>query len=136
MDIREQLIRDEGFRLAPYRDTEGLLTIGVGRNLDGVGLYPDEVEYLLNNDIARAKNDVLTALPWAAGLHEARLGVLVNMRFNMGMRRLLGFRKLLEAAERGDWAAAANEMLDSKWAKQVGDRATRLAEQMLEGVWI
>ena len=136
MTLREQLIRDEGFRLRAYRDTEGLLTIGVGRNLDAVGLYPDEVEYLLSNDIRRVQDGVALAIPWSGNLDEARRGILENMAFNLGIRGLLQFRKMLTAAEAGSWDEAAEEMLDSKWARQVGDRAVRLAEQMRTGVWV
>ena len=135
MNIRDQLIRDEGIRLKAYRDTQGLLTIGVGRNLDGVGLYPDEVEYLLDNDLRRVQEQVLIALPWTVSLDEARFGVLLNMCFNLGLRGLLKFREMLSAVETGDWTTAAVEMLDSDWATQVGDRAVRLAKQMETGEW-
>jgi len=136
MTLREQLIRDEGLRLKAYRDTEGHLTIGVGRNLDAVGLYPDEVDYLLDNDLRRIKDHVLTGLPWTVKLDEARFGVLLNMCFNLGLRGLLQFRQMLGAVEAGDWARAAEEMLDSKWAGQVGQRAERLAKQMESGEWV
>ena len=136
MNLREQLIRDEGMRLKAYRDTQGLLTIGVGRNLDAVGLYPDEVDYLLDNDLRRVQEQVLIALPWTVSLDEARFGVLLNMCFNLGLRGLLKFREMLSAVETGDWTTAAVEMLDSDWATQVGDRAVRLAKQMESGVWV
>ena len=136
MNIREQLIRDEGMRLKAYRDTQGLLTIGVGRNLDAVGLYPDEVDYLLDNDLRRVQEQVLIALPWTVSLDEARFGVLLNMCFNLGLRGLLKFREMLSAVETGDWTTAAVEMLDSDWATQVGDRAVRLAKQMEIGEWV
>ena len=136
MNIREQLIRDEGMRLKAYRDTQGLLTIGVGRNLDAVGLYPDEVDYLLDNDLRRVQEQVLIALPWTVSLDEARFGVLLNMCFNLGLRGLLKFREMLSAVETGDWTTAAVEMLDSDWAGQVGQRAERLAKQMEIGEWV
>ena len=136
MNIRDQLIRDEGIRLKAYRDTQGLLTIGVGRNLDAVGLYPDEVDYLLDNDLRRVQEQVLIALPWTVSLDEARFGVLLNMCFNLGLRGLLKFREMLSAVETGDWTTAAVEMLDSDWAGQVGQRAERLAKQMEIGEWV
>ncbi len=136
MDLREQLIRDEGLRLKPYYDSMGKITVGVGRNLTDKGLSPDEVDYLLDNDIREARLGVLEALPWTMGLDEPRFSVLVNMAFNLGLRGLLEFRKTLEAVARADYAAAAKEMLNSVWAEQVGERARRLAQQMAKGEWI
>lgn len=135
MTLREQLKRDEGERLKPYRDSVGKLTIGVGRNLDDVGLSPDEVDYLLSNDIRRAQEGVLGALPWTIGLDEPRFAVLVNMAFNMGLRGMLGFRKMLEAVAQADYESAAAELLDSTYAQQVGQRAQRLARQLVTGEW-
>ena len=140
--LRAQLLRDEGCLLKPYRDQVGKLTIGVGRNLDDVGLSQTEADFLLDNDISRASAAVVAHIPWAMALDEVRRAVLINMSFNMGIGNtargtgLLGFPKFLAACERGDWATAAAEMLSSKWATQVGVRADRLAEQMREGRWV
>lgn len=131
--LREQLLRDEGCRLKPYRDQVGKLTIGVGRNLDDVGLSQTEADFLLDNDISRATAAVIARVPWAMTLDEVRREVLINMAYNCGIAGLLGFKKMLAACERGDWAAAKTEMLASKWAGQVGERAERLAEQMVTG---
>lgn len=136
MTLRDQLMRDEGLRLKPYRDSVGKLTIGVGRNLDDVGISEEEAGLLLNNDIAAARADVFARLPWATFLNEPRFAVLVNMRFNLGLAGLFTFRQALAAMERGDWAEAAKEMRDSHWAEQVGPRAHRLAQQMESGAWI
>jgi len=133
--LREQLIRDEGLRLFPYRDSVGKLTIGVGRNLDDVGISMDEATMLLDHDIARADAAVATRLPWAAGLDPVRRTVLINMAFNLGINRLLRFRLALAAMEVADWSTAAIEMLDSTWARQVGARADRLAAQIISGEW-
>lgn len=135
MTLREQLIRDEGIRLRPYTDTRGKLTIGCGRNLTDKGISPDEMDYLLDHDIEEAKRGVLTALPWAMGLDEPRFAVLVNMAFNMGLRGMLGFRKMLEAVAQADYESAAAELLDSTYAQQVGQRAQRLARQLVTGEW-
>lgn len=132
MDIYDQLRRDEGMRLKPYRDTVGKLTIGVGRNLDDVGLYEDEAMTLLRNDVMRVIN-ALAQLSWTPPLSHVRFEVLVNMAFNLGVAGLLEFKKMIAAASSGDYAGAASEMLNSQWAKQVGDRAVRLARQMREG---
>lgn len=139
-DLRSQLIRDEGLRLRPYRDTEGKLTIGVGRNLDDRGVSFAEAELMLDNDIRLAQATVVARIPFAASLSEIRRSVLVNMAFNMGIGEpgksgLLGFKKFLAAVEREEWEEAAKQMLDSKWRRQVGIRAERLAEQMRTGTW-
>ena len=133
--LREQLIRDEGCRLKPYRDQVGKLTIGVGRNLDDVGLSQTEADFLLDNDIQRATADVIARIPCAQHLDEVRRAVLINMAFNLGIGGLLKFTKALDAVARFEWDRAAEEMLDSKWAQQVDHSATRRADQMRTGEW-
>lgn len=136
MTLRDQLKRDEGFRVFPYTDTEGFLTIGYGRNLTTKGIDRDEAEYLLDRDIAKAKMETNEALPWVAEMDEARQAVIYNLCFNVGLGGLLGFRKMLAAAKLGDYETAAWEMKDSKWYTQVGPRAARLATQMRDGIWM
>lgn len=136
VNLKTQLQRDEGFRNFPYRDTENFLTIGFGRNLDTDGISRIEAEFLLDNDIAKCMADVDEALPWVKRLEEPRQAVFYNMRYNLGMGGLLGFRKMLAAAQRGEWATASMEMLDSKWYAQVGPRAARLARQLESGEWV
>ena len=125
--LRDQLIQYEGVRLSPYRDTVGKLTIGVGRNLSDVGISHEEAMLLLDNDILRAQTAVIHALPWATHLDQARRDVLVNMAFNLGINGLLGFQHFLIALQAGNYPLAAKEMLASKWAVQVGQRALELA---------
>lgn len=136
MDIYEQLRRDEGVRLLPYGDTVGKLTIGVGRNLTDVGLSEDEIEFLLRNDVEKAYRQLHTGFSWFEGLDPVRQGALVNMAFNMGFVRLAGFHRFIDSLQEGDWDAASVNMLDSLWAKQVGMRAMRLAEQIRLGRWV
>lgn len=131
--LRQELIRDEGIRLVPYRCSAGKLSIGVGRNLDDVGISSSEAEYMLHNDILNVQIDLDRNLPWWRKLSEKRQLVVANMAFNMGIQTLLGFKNTLEAMERGDYEAAAVNMGASKWAMQVGPRATRLIKQMREG---
>lgn len=135
MTIRDQLIRDEGLRLHPYKDSVGKLTIGVGRNLDDVGISKAEAALLLDNDIADAVQRLETAFPWAAALDDVRKAVLINMTFNMGIQGLAGFKNFLAAVQAGDYSKARDEMLDSIWAEQTGPRAQRLAIQMESGTW-
>ena len=131
--FEEQLARHEGLRLKPYRDTVGKLTIGIGRNLDDVGISTEEAYYLCRNDVAKAAAGLLKALPWVTRLSPARHNVMLNMCFNLGLKGLLGFKTTLRAIEEGRYADAAAGMLASKWAKQVKGRAVELAEQMLRG---
>ena len=131
----DALLRDESLRLKPYRDSVGKLTIGVGRNLDDVGISEAEARVLLANDLEKVRSQIAFMLPWAAKLSAQRMSVLENMAFNMGMARLLGFKIALQFIEVADYDNAAKEMLSSTWATQVGARAQRLAEQMKTGQW-
>ncbi|SIS73017.1 glycoside hydrolase family protein [Insolitispirillum peregrinum] len=131
--LKKELVRDEDERLKPYRCTAGKLTIGVGRNLDDVGLSVDESAYLLGNDIARVMAELDKALPWWRGLSEVRQRALANMAFNLGVPRLKGFARMLAALQAGQWDEAATQALASKWAVQVGDRAKRIATMIKEG---
>lgn len=133
--LARQLTRDEGVRLKPYKDSVGKTTIGIGRNLDDVGISAEEAQTLLDNDIARSAADVEKFLPWATTLDPARWGALINAAFNMGIGGLLQFKHALEALRNGDYEQAATEFLDSKWAQQVGPRAVRLAQQIRSGDW-
>jgi lysozyme len=139
LDIRDHLIsqltRDEGCRLHPYKDSVGKTTIGIGRNLDDVGISQDEANVLLGNDIDKAESALRSALPWTVNLDDARVGVLVNMTFNMGINTMLKFKDTLAHIQAGNYDAAATGMLSSQWARQVGARAQRLAEQMRTGQW-
>lgn len=127
------LIRDEGLRLKPYRCSAGKLSIGVGRNLDDVGISKGEAEHLLANDIARAMVDLDRLMPGWRVLDPARRRALLNMVFNMGRPRFAGFRKLRAAVAAGDFAGAGEEALASRWAGQVGARAERIAAQLKKG---
>jgi lysozyme len=125
--LQEDLILDEGIRLKPYRCTAGKLTIGVGRNLDDVGISRAETLALLAADIARAEQGLDSYAPWWRSLPEPAARALINMAFNLGSGGLAGFRGMLAALRAGDYNLAAAEALDSKWRQQVGDRATRIA---------
>jgi lysozyme len=135
MDVVTQIRQDEGVRRFPYTDTVGKTSIGVGRNLTDVGLSDTEIDFLLQNDIKAVEDTLKLRLPWFPALNEVRQAVLINMTFNIGFNRLDQFPAMLTAIARGTWDLAAQEMLDSIWAKQVGARALRLAQQMRTGVW-
>lgn len=131
--LRQQLRIHEGLRLKSYTDTVGKLTIGVGRNLDDVGISEAEAMLMLDNDIAKVMAGLDASLPWWRTLSARRQMVLADMAFNLGITRLQGFRQALAAMQEGRWDDASKEMLDSKWAQQVGRRAITLAEMMRNG---
>lgn len=131
--LEAMLLRHEGLRLKPYRDSVGKLTLGVGRNLDDVGISRDEALVLLRNDVARTQAALDAALPWRGGLDPVRGRVLVDMAFNLGVAGLLGFPDTLAAVRAGRFAQAAEHMLASRWAGQVRARALELAAMMRTG---
>lgn len=132
--LRAMLIRQEGLRLKPYTDSVGKLTIGVGRNLTDVGILEAEAYVMLDHDIFLATRDA-QKLPFFVNLDPVRQDVLVDMVFNLGLPRLRGFVNMLAAMADGNWAEAANQMLDSKWATQVGNRAQELAAMIRTGTY-
>lgn len=129
----DQLERHEGLKLKPYRDTVGKLTIGVGRNLDDVGISHAEAMLMLNNDVEEAERQMRQRFPIVRKLDEVRYYALLNMAFNMGISTLSKFRNMWLAIDQGDWSRAADEALDSKWATQVGNRAVEIAAMLREG---
>jgi lysozyme len=131
--LKDQIRLHEGVEKKVYLDTEGIETIGVGRNLRDRGLSEDEIDLLLDNDIAICEEELINNFEWYAELDEVRKRVLIDMAFNLGMPKLKQFAKMLDAIENKDWVNVASEMLDSRWAEQVGNRASRLSEMMETG---
>ena|SRR3990167_10429390 len=131
---RKQLERDEGRSSTLYYDSLQIPTIGIGRNLKR-GLSADEIDYLFANDYRNHHQELIAALPWAKDLDEARFGALLNMAFNMGVPKLLGFKNMLTAIAEARWNDAVLHALNSVWASQVKGRAVRIAEQIRTGVW-
>ncbi|USD30894.1 glycoside hydrolase family protein [Pseudoalteromonas sp. SCSIO 43201] len=134
MLLVEQIKKHEGYKRHPYYCTGGKLTIGYGRNLDDVGLDEEEAEQLLAKDVREAKAGVMRRID-TSKCNEARLAVLVNMAFNLGLDGLIAFKKMIRHIENGNYELASIEMLDSRWAKQVPNRANELAQQMITGEW-
>lgn len=129
----EDLERDEGVRLKPYKDTVGKWTVGVGRNLTDNGISREECNLMLHNDIDAVEKALNRAAPFWRNLSEGRARALANMCFNLGLPRLLQFRVMLQALEWERWDEAADAALDSRWAIQVGERAERIAELIRKG---
>lgn len=131
--LERTLKRHEGFRSKPYKDTVGKITVGYGRNLDDVGVSKQEAQIMLKEDINQAMAELLSLEEFRRVSNPVRREVLINMCFNLGYPKLMGFVKMWLAIEAKSWETAAEEMLDSLWAKQVGSRATELAEMMRTG---
>lgn len=134
--LKEMLIRHEALRFYPYKDSVGKVTIGVGRNLDDVGINEQEAMLMLKNDIDRAIEDVLKWIPSNIyyTINDARKMVIVNMMFNMGLTSMKGFKKMRAALMQFDYMEAARQMKDSKWYRQVGIRGAELVQIMRDGV--
>jgi len=128
-----QLRLHEGVEHKPYKCTAGYLTIGVGRNIEERGLSDDEIDYILNNDVNIATDELVDSFSWYGDLDPIRQRVVIDMVFNLGMPRFKQFKNMIAALEAGDWAEAAVQMMDSRWAKQVGQRAERLRDMMETG---
>jgi lysozyme len=145
--VTEQLKRHEGCRLVPYDDAtgkpikpgtlvKGHVTIGIGRNLEARPISEQDAEELLIEDIDSTVSEIKGNRYLAEiyrGLNEYRKSVLINMCFNMGLKSLLGFKNTLALIRVGAFERAADNMLMSQWANQVGNRAKELAKIMKMG---
>ena len=131
--LTDDLKRHEGLRLFPYRDTVGKLTIGIGRNLDDNGITEVEAMFMLGTDVKNVVNELDINLAWWTDLDTVRRRALANMAFNMGVPRLLQFKNMLDALQRGSYEIAAMEALDSLWAQQVGKRSQDIAKMIETG---
>lgn len=131
--MRAELSRDEGRKARIYTDTVGKITVGVGRNLTDRGVRENEIDLMLDNDIAESEAELDKFAPWWRKMSDPRQRVLLNMHFNMGWASLSQFKNTLAAMQSGDYSRAADGMLGSKWAQQVGQRAVRLANMMRTG---
>ena len=129
------LQRHEGLRLKPYKCTAGKVSIGYGRNLDDMGISEVEAMVLLRHDIERCY-DELNVFSWFADLDQVRQEALIDMLFNLGLPTFLEFKKTLKFVAEGKYSQAAEEMLRSKWADQVGDRAREIAYMVDTGCYM
>ena len=155
-ELLDQLVEHEGLELMPYEDSLGIDTIGIGRNLQHRGLSEEELGYigkdlsdicewgitkeqayyLAENDIKIVEEEICKAHPCVLELDEVRQRVLIDMAFNVGVPRLKKFVKMWQAIHDKDFDEASVQMLDSRWAKQVGNRAVRLSNAMKSGEWV
>lgn len=125
MNYKELLKKHEGFSQYPYRCPSGKLTIGYGRNLEDCGITQEEAEYLLEMDLDRHSEELDKVITWPVS--ETVYAVLMDMHYNLGHSKFISFRKMLAALKEHDYKTAAKEMLNSKWAQQVPNRAQELA---------
>jgi lysozyme len=153
-DLVNKLITHEGLRLQVYKDTLGIDTIGIGRNLKDRGITDEELEwmdipsidtvyehgiteadamYLAQNDVQIVEEELVRAHPCVEELDAVRQLILIDMAFNMGVPRLSKFKKMWAAIDENKFDVAAKEMLDSRWATQVKSRSTKLAHAMHHG---
>ena len=126
-DVYADIKRDEGFRARPYRDSEGLLTIGYGTLIED-GISEAEAELLLKHRFEQVFGELMTHKPVVRELRGPVIRALANMAYNLGVPRLMSFKRMWAALEASDYDNAAAEALDSKWAGQVGARAERIAD--------
>lgn len=143
--LKEELTLEEGERLQAYRDSVGILTVGIGHNcvaspVEGVTQVGDTITRVVEHALFIADCDEAIKaldkhLPWWSTLDDVRQNVLLDMCFNMGIKTLCSFVNTLQFIEAGDYAAAVKGMQSSKWAKQVGPRAVRLEKMMATGEW-
>jgi len=131
--LLEQLEDFEGLELKAYQCTAGKTTIGLGRNLDDYGITKEEAFYLAKNNIYELENELDRAIPWWRQLDDARQRALINLAYNVGTTTLLKFKKTLQYLEDGFYNDAGIEVLDSRWAKQVGRRATFISNVFITG---
>lgn len=128
--LTKQLLAHEGIRLKPYFCSAGMLTIGIGRNLEKKGIHRDEAFYMLTNDIQECLVDILTIFADFYEYPENIQLVLMDMRFNLGPGGFRRFRNMIKAVKQKDWEGMKREMIDSKWYGQVGRRSSNLARMV------
>lgn len=134
--VRQRLVIDEGLRLKLYWDTATppRATIGVGHNLSDKGISRQTAMDILDSDIQEAEN-AAEHYQWFSGISPERQGVVVLMIFNLGAPGFGAFHDTIACVAAHDWAGAAENMLRSAWAHQVGHRANVYSEIMRTGVW-
>jgi len=155
-ELLDQLVEHEGLELVAYEDSLGIDTIGIGRNLENRGLTETELAhigkdvsdicewgitkedayYLAENDIKIVEKEVCEAHSCVVELDEIRQRIIIDMAFNMGVPRLNKFKKMWKAIDEENFEEAKIQMLDSRWARQVGNRAVRLSNAMETGEWV
>ena len=133
MTIFEDLKRDEGFAPRPYQDSRGNWTIGYGFNLEANDLPEHIADQLLRIEVNDISVWLAQEFEWVADLSGTRRDALINMVFQLGRSGFKSFKKMIRALAGGDFERAADEALDSLWARQTPARAMRVAAQLRTG---
>lgn len=147
----QRLVVNEGLKLKPYYCPAGHLTIGIGRNLEAnpltaeekayighpvkEGITNDQAFYLCRNDLKKVRAALDRELPWWRDLNADRQFVMIDLCFNLGIRKLLQFQKTLSSIANGYYVKAGEQLMQSLYAKQVGKRAERNAKCIQTGVY-
>jgi GH24 family phage-related lysozyme (muramidase) len=141
--LRDRIKQAEGVRLTPYQDTRGFWTVGIGHllpqdltaeQIQSMRLTHEEADALLESDMAAAIRGA-ASFPWWHVLDAERQAVIVEMVYQLGVSGVTKFVRMAEAIKARKFHAAANEMLDSEWARQTPGRVKRLAKAMRDGQW-
>ena len=141
VELMKELMLDEGYKHAIYADPLGHLTFGVGHLITendeeygkevGTPVTKERIEECLQQDIKTVFSELDMNQPWWRSLDSNRQRVIANMCFNLGHPRFSKFKKFIAAMQTSNWEKAAEEMMDSKWSEQVGERAIRLRDRVL-----
>ena len=141
--LREELTFDEGCIDKIYLDHLNYPTFGIGHLIletdpehgqeVGTPVSEERIKECFEKDIQNVFEDLDRNMPWWRDLPSDLILVMANMSFNLGINRLMKFKNFLSAMQDNDWDKAAVEMLDSRWAIQVGPRAVRLKDRVLKG---
>ena len=124
----ERLKINEGFRSRVYKCSLGFDTIGYGFAIKDLELTEKEAEYLLANRVSQKHLHLLDNLNWYKDMTPEVQRVILEMVYQMGFSGFKKFKKAIANMKDKNWKSAADEMLDSRWAKQTPNRAKRLAE--------
>ncbi len=135
-NLEARVIRHEGKKKSAYQDSLGYWTIGIGRLIDSrknAGLSDDEMLYLLRNDLAESEKELMR-FPWFTKMDRVRQEVMIELHFNIGLANLLGFKNMIAYLTKGSYINAATQLLNSLWAKQVGEnRSSDMANRLRTG---
>lgn len=138
--LKAALTSEEAVRFKLYLDSLGVPTIGVGHNLRDKPISQRAVDVIFDDDVTDVETDLDRACAWWRQMDDVRQRVLADMCFNMGLPTLLTFKRTLLAMQQGQYALAADFMMESLWSRQVGDgpggkfdRAERLSAMMRTG---
>lgn len=122
MKEEEYITHHEGLKLKPYKDTVGKLTIGVGRNINDNGITEEEAMLMLKNDLKIVKSDLRSIFEEFNEFPTNVKLALIDMMFNLGKPRFLGFKNMIQAVKDKNFKEAGRQAKDSHWCKQVGVR--------------